>query len=81
MMGGLAPPDVFTNYRLERFAVIDSDGEARNDTKNVSRVVVAKVAVAVDIHEGGRVAQGLGTSPIPIRCFIIIILASLCFCL
>ena len=55
------------NYRLERFAVIDSDGEARNDPTDAARGAAAQVAAAVDTHEGGRVAQVGGASPIPIR--------------
>ena len=81
MMGGLTPPDVFTNYRLERFTVIDSDREARNNPIDAARAGVAQVAGAADIHEGGRVAQVGGASPIPICCSIFIVLTSLCFCL
>ena len=67
MKGGLTPPDVFMNYRLERFAVIDSNGEARNDPIDVARVGVVQVAGVVDKHEGCHMAQVGGASPIPIR--------------
>ena len=80
-MGGLTPPDVFMNYSLERFAVIDSDGEARNNPIDVARAVAVQVAVAADIHEVGRVAQVGGACPIPMRFTVFIILASFRFSL
>ena len=81
MMGGLTPPDVFMNLCLEHFTVIDSDGEARNNPIDAARVVAVQGAGAVDKHEVGRVAQGGGACPIPIRFTVFIILASFRFSL
>ena len=69
------------NYRLERFAVIDSDGEARNNPIDVARVGVGQVAGVVDTHEVGRAAQVGGACPIPMRFTVFIILASFRFSL
>lgn len=69
------------NYYLERFTVIDSDGEARNNPMDAARVVAVQVAGVVDNHEVGRVAQVGGACPIPMRFTVFIILASFRFSL
>ena len=67
---------------LERFTVIDSDGEARNNPIDDARgVAAAQAAAGVDKHEVGRVAQGGGASPMPIGFSIFIVLTSFRFCL